>query len=169
MLNHIQTPLSIIFNDLNNLGIGILFNTRYIQSFIISRLAPVKFIITLSLIPHFINCIIPYLDMISIVVFNIAVFKKLGMDQTKERNAVLFHVNFEKKYLTIIGDKGIHEKVHQKFWNDLHDKITQAFSEGKYYQGLHDAILETGMELKNFFPIKDGENPNELSNEITFS
>ena len=97
------------------------------------------------------------------------VFKKLGMDQTKERNAVLFHVNFEKKYLTIIGDKGIHEKVHQKFWNDLHDKITQAFSEGKYYQGLHDAILETGMELKNFFPIKDGENPNELSNEITFS
>ena len=43
------------------------------------------------------------------------VFKKLGMDQTKERNAVLFHVNFEKKYLTIIGDKGIHEKVHQKF------------------------------------------------------
>lgn len=97
------------------------------------------------------------------------VFKKLGMDQTKERNAVLFHVNFEKKYLTIIGDKGIHEKVHQKFWNDLHDKITLAFSKGKYYQGLHDAILETGMELKNFFPIKDGENPNELSNEITFS
>lgn len=97
------------------------------------------------------------------------VFKKLGMDQTKERNAVLFHVNFEKKYLTIIGDKGIHEKVHQKFWNDLHDKITQAFSEGNYYHGLRNAILETGMELKNFFPIKDGENPNELSNEITFS
>lgn len=97
------------------------------------------------------------------------VFKKLGMSQTKERNAVLFHVNFEKKYLTIIGDKGIHEKVHQKFWNDLHDKITLAFSEGNYYRGLHDAILETGLELKNFFPIKDGENPNELSNEITFS
>lgn len=97
------------------------------------------------------------------------VFKKLGMSQTKERNAVLFHVNFEKKYLTIIGDKGIHEKVHQKFWNDLHDKITRAFSEGNYYQGLHDAILETGLELKNFFPIKGGENPNELSNEITFS
>lgn len=58
------------------------------------------------------------------------VFKSLGMDKTKERNAVLFHVNFEQKYLTIIGDKGIHEKVHQKFWNDLHDKITSAFSQG---------------------------------------
>lgn len=97
------------------------------------------------------------------------VFKKLGMDQTKERNAVLFHVNFEKKYLTIIGDKGIHEKVHQEFWDNLHDKITLAFSEGKYFEGLRSAILETGVELKKFFPIKNGENPNELSNEITFS
>ena len=96
------------------------------------------------------------------------VFKSLGMDKTKERNAVLFHVNFEKKYLTIIGDKGIHEKVQQKFWNDLHDKITKAFSEGNYFEGLRDAILETGLELKNFFPI-NGENPNELPNEITFS
>ncbi len=96
------------------------------------------------------------------------VFKSLGMDKTKERNAVLFHVNFEQKYLTIIGDKGIHEKVQQKFWNDLHDKITKAFSEGKYFDGLHDAILETGFELKKFFPI-NRENPNELPNEITFS
>lgn len=97
------------------------------------------------------------------------VFKTLGMDQTKERNAVLFHVNFEKKYLTIIGDQGIHEKVQQQFWNDLHDKITQSFSEEKYFHGLQNAILETGMELKKFFPIIDGENPNELPNEITFS
>ena len=96
------------------------------------------------------------------------VFKSLGMDKTQERNAVLFHVNFEQKYLTIIGDKGIHEKVQQKFWNDLHDKITQAFSEKKYFEGLHNAILETGFELKKFFPI-NGENPNELPNEITFS
>ena len=61
------------------------------------------------------------------------------------------------------------KKVHQKFWNDLHDKITQAFSEGNIIKVCDNAILETGMELKNFFPIKDGENPNELSNEITFS
>lgn len=96
------------------------------------------------------------------------VFKSLGMDKTKERNAVLFHVNFEKKYLTIIGDKGIHEKVQQTFWNKQHDNITSAFAQGKYFEGLRDAILETGLELKKFFPI-NGENPNELPNEITFS
>lgn len=96
------------------------------------------------------------------------VFQSLCMNQTKDRNAVLFHVNFEKKYLTIIGDEGIHEKVHQSFWDRLHDKTTAEFSKGNYYDGLKNAILETGMELKKYFPV-EGENINELPNEITFS
>lgn len=96
------------------------------------------------------------------------VFKTLCMEKTAERNAVLFHVNFEQKYLTIIGDEGIHEKVQQKFWDELHDKITAEFSKGNYFEGLKNAVLETGSELKRHFPIS-GKNPNELPNEITFS
>ncbi|OWK99445.1 hypothetical protein AP75_00405 [Kaistella haifensis DSM 19056] len=96
------------------------------------------------------------------------VFKKLCKDQTAERNAVLFHVNFEQHYLTIIGDAGIHAKVHQNFWDRLHDKITQEFVKGNYFEGLKNAVLETGLELKKHFPIT-GKNPNELPNEITFS
>lgn len=96
------------------------------------------------------------------------VFKKLCKDQTAERNAVLFHVNFEQHYLTIIGDAGIHAKVHQDFWDRLHDKITQEFVKGNYFEGLKNAVLETGLELKKHFPIT-GKNPNELPNEITFS
>ncbi|WP_374461249.1 TPM domain-containing protein [Chryseobacterium taeanense] len=96
------------------------------------------------------------------------VFKELCMEKTTERNAVLFHINFEQKYLTIIGDKGIHEKVNQSYWDHLHDYITSEFAKGNYYKALKSAILETGLELKKYFPVK-GENPNELSNEITFS
>lgn len=96
------------------------------------------------------------------------VFKELCKDKTAEKNAVLFHVNFEKKYLTIIGDSGIHEKVHQTYWDHLHDYITSEFSKGHFYQALKSGILETGLELKKHFPIK-GENHNELPNEITFS
>lgn len=96
------------------------------------------------------------------------VFKKLCKDQTAERNAVLFHVNFEQHYLTIIGDAGIHAKVHQNFWDRLHDKITLEFVKGNYFEGLKNAVLETGLELKKHFPIT-GKNPNELPNEITFS
>ena len=96
------------------------------------------------------------------------VFRRLCKDQTVERNAVLFHVNFEQKYLTIIGDEGIHAKVNQTFWDQMHDQITTQFSKGNFHDGLKNAVLETGLELKKYFPIK-GVNPNELSNEITFS
>ena len=96
------------------------------------------------------------------------VFKRLCKDKTVAKNGVLFHVNFEQQYLTIIGDEGIHQKVHQSFWNLMHDRITKDFSAGRFHDGLKNAVLQTGQELKKYFPIV-GENPNELSNEITFS
>lgn len=96
------------------------------------------------------------------------VFKTLCQGKTAALNAVLFHVNFEQKYLTIIGDQGIHQKVHQSFWDKMHDEVTKEFSKGNFHDGLKKAVLETGIELKKYFPIV-GENPNELSNEITFS
>lgn len=96
------------------------------------------------------------------------VFQSLEMYNTKERNAVLFHVNFEQHYLTIIGDEGIHDKVKQSFWDIIHDEITMDFAKGNFYKGLKEAILKTGLELKKHFPL-DGENINELPNEISFS
>lgn len=96
------------------------------------------------------------------------VFKRLCKNKTVAKNAVLFHVNFEQQYLTIIGDEGIHEKVHQNFWDQMHDRITHEFMKGNFHDGLKNGVLETGLELKKYFPIS-GENPNELPNEITFS
>lgn len=96
------------------------------------------------------------------------VFKSLCQNKTAEKNAVLFHVNFEEHYLTIIGDEGIHQKVRQTFWDRLHDEITAEFAKGNYHDGLRNGILKTGFELKKHFPVS-GENFNELSNEITFS
>lgn len=95
-------------------------------------------------------------------------FHKLGMQNTAKRNGVLFYVSFENRYLTIIGDKGIHKKVKQIFWDHLHDEITNGFASKNYFGSLRDAIMKTGIELKKYFPIS-GENPNELSNEISFS
>lgn len=96
------------------------------------------------------------------------VFQNLEMYKTQERNAVLFHINFDQKYLTIIGDEGIHTKVKQSFWDNLHDETTASFSKGQYFEGLKNAIINTGNELKKHFPL-NGKNLNELPNEITFS
>lgn len=96
------------------------------------------------------------------------VFQRLEMYKTKDRNAVLFHVNFNQRYLTIIGDEGIHQKVCQSFWDEIHSEVITQFVQGKYFFGLKEAIFKTGIELKKYFPIKE-ENPNELPDEITFS
>ena len=96
------------------------------------------------------------------------VFQRLEMYKTKDRNAILFHVNFNQRYLTIIGDEGIHQKVCQSFWDKIHSEVITQFVQGKYFFGLKEAIFKTGKELKKYFPVKE-ENPNELPDEITFS
>lgn len=98
----------------------------------------------------------------------LAIFSKLEMHHTKERNGVLFYVNFEQRYLTIIGDEGIHAKVKQAFWDVLHDEITNGFAQGNYFIALKEAILKTGNELKKYFPV-EGINKNELTDEISIS
>ncbi|NAW51803.1 hypothetical protein GNY06_10620 [Elizabethkingia argentiflava] len=98
----------------------------------------------------------------------IEVFYQLEMQKTQHRNAVLLYISFEQKYLTIIGDEGIHEKVKQDFWNSLHDEITHKFAQKKYFQALQDAVFKIGIELKKYFPIS-GKNKNELPNEISTS
>lgn len=97
------------------------------------------------------------------------IFHKLGMQNTKDRNAVLFHINFNQRYLTIIGDEGIHQKVCQSFWDEIYEEMIQKFTQEKYFQAIEEAILKTGVELKKYFPINNGDNPNELPNEVTFS
>lgn len=96
------------------------------------------------------------------------VFKSLNMQNTRDRNAVLFHLNLPQKYLTILGDEGIHKVVKQEFWDRLHDETTAEFAKGNFCGGLIKALEKTGYELKTHFPVL-GENKNELTDEISIS
>ena len=75
------------------------------------------------------------------------VFKKLGMDQTKERNAVLFHVNFEKKYLTIMGNKEIPKKSPQKLGNDYTKNFGMMYTTKSHRHFLKAIIIKVCMML----------------------
>lgn len=96
------------------------------------------------------------------------IFKKLGMDKTKNRNGVLILVSIKNHELACIGDQGIHEKAKQEFWEETVKLLQSAFKKGDFFIGLHQAIERVGAVLSEHFPYKDGEeNPNELSNEIS--
>ena len=96
----------------------------------------------------------------------VEVFNFLKMETTKERNGVLIYVATQSKQFAIYGDKGIHEKVGNDFWDATKDAILFQFKKGNFKQGLIDGILKAGEELKHHFPYQS-DDIDELSNEIS--
>ncbi|RZS99859.1 TPM domain-containing protein [Aquimarina brevivitae] len=94
------------------------------------------------------------------------VFHGLKMDNTSLRNGVLIYVAVEDHKFAIYGDKGIHDIVHQGFWDSTRDAIKSEFKKGNFTQGLINGIQMAGKELQQYFPW-DHDNKNELSDEIS--
>lgn len=94
-------------------------------------------------------------------------FGKLGMHETDARNGVLIFVAYQDHKLAIVGDKGIHEKVGDNFWQAEKDLMVEYFKQGKYTEGLCLAIRDVGEKLQSYFP-KTKNNPNELSDDLSF-
>lgn len=97
----------------------------------------------------------------------IAVFEKLGMHKTEQRNAVLFYLAMDDKKLAILGDKGINEAVPSNFWDEIRDLMVIHFKKGEFTEGLSKGIVMAGEQLKSAFPYQS-DDTNELSNELTF-
>jgi uncharacterized membrane protein len=95
------------------------------------------------------------------------VFKKLGMDDTAERNGVLFYLAVDDRKFAVIGDSGINAKVPEGFWDDVKELLLRNFREGKFTEGLSAGIILAGTHLKKHFPHKL-DDVNELPDEISF-
>ena len=96
------------------------------------------------------------------------VFFELHMNETKDRNGVLFYLGIVDKKFAIIGDEGIDKVVESDFWNCTKDIVLTNFKEGNYKKGLVEGILRAGERLKQYFP-HQSDDSNELSNEISKS
>jgi len=95
-------------------------------------------------------------------------FFKLKMDATKQRNAVLVYVAMKDRQLAVFGDKGIHEKVGDAFWNEKVKKILSHFNKEDYVGGLEKMISEIGEALCINFPYDKDTDTNELPDDIVF-
>lgn len=96
-----------------------------------------------------------------------AVFKKLEMEKTELRNAVLIYLAVGDRKVAILGDKGINEVVPDGFWDSVYVAMSQKFKQGELSQGLCLGCEIIGEKLKQYFPYSD-DDVNELSNEISF-
>ena len=94
------------------------------------------------------------------------VFFELNMNETQDRNGVLFYICVSDKKFAIIGDKGINDAVESDFWDGTKDTVIANFKEGNFKKGLVEGILKAGQQLKHYFPYQS-DDTNELSNEIS--
>ena len=92
-------------------------------------------------------------------------FHELGMQKTKERNAVLIFVVPRAQKFAVIGDEGIHRKCGEKFWQELVERMRRHFQNENFTEALVEAIDEAGKALACHFP-KTGGGPNELPDQV---
>lgn len=94
-------------------------------------------------------------------------FKKIGMHKTELGNGVLFYLAVKNRKFAIIGDKGIHSRVRDDFWEQIKTDMLQYFREDRFTEGLCLGIRKAGEQLKQHFPYKRND-VNELTDEISF-
>ena len=92
-------------------------------------------------------------------------FQRLGMYKTRERNAVLIFVAPRAHKFAVVGDKAIHEKCGEQFWQRVVDGMRGHFQNENFSQALIEAVNEVGRVLAAHFPRTSG-NANELPDEI---
>jgi uncharacterized membrane protein len=90
------------------------------------------------------------------------------MDNTRERNAVLIFVAPRAHKLAVVGDKAIHEKCGDEFWQRIVEGIRTNFQTEKFSDALVEAVKEIGSVLARDFP-KTRQDTNELPDDVVES
>jgi len=92
-------------------------------------------------------------------------FVKLNMAATELRNGVLVYFAPQSQNYAIIGDKGVHEKCGQDFWERIATDMNPLLKEGKFTEAIILAVRGVGDALAKHFPWQKGDR-NELPNQV---
>ena len=96
------------------------------------------------------------------------IFTMLKMENTENRNGVLFYVAIKDRQLAIFADNGIHSATGPQYWKDVVKNILSLFNKESYAIGIKECIVKIGEALKNHFPFDPEIDKNELPDEIIF-
>jgi hypothetical protein len=92
-------------------------------------------------------------------------FTRLGMDQTRERNGVLFLVVPRRRRFVVLGDEAIHQKVGQALWDAVAVGMEARARAGDLTAAIEFGLGEVGQKLAEHFPA-GAINPDELPNQL---
>jgi uncharacterized membrane protein len=92
-------------------------------------------------------------------------FRRLRMDKTSEHNAVLIFIAPRAHKFAVVGDKAIHEKCGEQFWQQVVDGMRELFQKEKFSRAIVEGIEGVGKSLSTHFP-RTATSSNELPDEI---
>jgi len=92
-------------------------------------------------------------------------FATLGLNSTQTKQAIMFYVSVEEKYVEIITDSSIKEKIPDSKWQDIVNVFIEDVKKENIYQGYSKAINSCSEMLIEQFPVKNND-VNELRDEI---
>ena len=95
------------------------------------------------------------------------IFKKYNLHKTARRNCVLILLVTSTREFLVYGDRGIHEKVGQDFWEEARNCMLDMFRDNRFGDGLCNAIHLIGERLAHYFPYQQGD-IDEISNRVEF-
>lgn len=92
-------------------------------------------------------------------------FHRLGMHKTREHNAVLIFIAPRAHKFAVVGDKAIHEKCGDEFWQSVVTAMHGCFRQHEFTEGIGGAITIVGDMLAQHFP-KTSSDANELPDNV---
>jgi putative membrane protein len=88
-----------------------------------------------------------------------------GIDKTEHRTGVLIFASAAERYVEVVADAGINDKVSADVWDDAVQALVWAIKEGRPADGFVAAIERCGAVLAEHFPpgaLKRDELPDKL-------
>jgi len=92
-------------------------------------------------------------------------FSNLGFQTTKTKQAIMFFVSLDEKYVEIITDSAIKEKINDSYWQEIVNEFITDVKNNNLSNGYLKAIKSCNEILIKNFPIQE-DDENELPNEV---
>src|SRR5579883_3101960 len=94
-----------------------------------------------------------------------AQFYEQNVQLTAHHSGVLFFVSLAKRYVEIVADKKIHEKLGEAHWKEIIDRFMARVHENQIVDGLVDAIGACSAAMAQHYPPDPGDT-SELSDGL---
>jgi putative membrane protein len=94
-----------------------------------------------------------------------AQFYEQGVHLTHEHSGVLFFVSLAERYVEVVADKGIHEKLGEAHWREVVEAFLTHVRRDDVTEGFVAAITLCGKAMAEHYPAKPGDT-DELSDGL---